>query len=66
MPAMRYRALAAAIDWLCATFGFEKHRVVTADDGRVPSPRAVPKVWLRATISSGELPQGRIALPFST
>ena len=35
MPAMRYRALAPAIDWLCATFGFEKHRVVTADDGQV-------------------------------
>ena len=32
---MRYGALAAAIDWLCATFGFETHRVLTADDGRI-------------------------------
>ena len=35
VPALRYRDIAAAIDWLCAAFGFEQHRVVTAVDGSV-------------------------------
>jgi YD repeat-containing protein len=30
---MRYRNVAAAIDWLCAAFGFERHHVVTGDEG---------------------------------
>jgi len=28
MPGMRYRDAAAAIEWLCRVFGFEKHLVV--------------------------------------
>ena len=32
---MRYRNVAAAADWLCTAFGFEKHRIVTADGGEV-------------------------------
>ncbi len=32
---MRYRNAAAAIDWLCAAFGFERKMVVPADGGRV-------------------------------
>ena len=35
IPAVRYRYAAAAIDWLCATFGFERKMVVPADGGRV-------------------------------
>ncbi len=35
MPVMRYPDIAAAIDWLCATFGFEKHLVVTDEDGEI-------------------------------
>ena len=27
MPAMRYRDAAAAIEWLCSVFGFERHAV---------------------------------------
>ena len=33
--AMRYRKLPAAIDWLCAAFGFEKHHVGIGDDGEI-------------------------------
>lgn len=32
---MRYRDIAAAIDWLCAALGFEKHTVVKAETGAV-------------------------------
>jgi uncharacterized glyoxalase superfamily protein PhnB len=35
VPTLRYRDVPAAIDWLCAAFGFEKHLVVAADDGSV-------------------------------
>src|SRR5262245_30243277 len=34
VPLLRYRDLSAAIDWLCATLGFEKHLVVN-DAGAV-------------------------------
>ena len=33
VPVLRYRNLPAAIDWLCAAFGFEKHYVVTGKSG---------------------------------
>jgi uncharacterized glyoxalase superfamily protein PhnB len=32
---LRYRDVDAAIDWLCNAFGFEKHLVVSGDDGAV-------------------------------
>ena len=31
VPTMRYRDAAAAIEWLCKAFGFEKHLVVPGD-----------------------------------
>lgn len=31
IPCLRYRNAAAAIEWLCATFGFEKHLVVPGE-----------------------------------
>src|SRR5262245_46125468 len=33
--AMRYRDVAAAVDWLCKAFGFEKQTVVSSDDGAI-------------------------------
>src|SRR5262245_10398434 len=33
--AMRYRDVAAAVDWLCKAFGFEKQTVVTSDGAAV-------------------------------
>jgi uncharacterized glyoxalase superfamily protein PhnB len=35
IPALRYRDAAAAVEWLCKAFGFEKHLVVPSDDGNV-------------------------------
>src|SRR5437016_7353926 len=35
VPTLRYRDVATAIDWLCNTFGFEKHLVVSGDSGAV-------------------------------
>ena len=35
VPVLRYRDAPAAIEWLCRTFGFEKHLVVPNEDGTV-------------------------------
>jgi uncharacterized glyoxalase superfamily protein PhnB len=35
IPCLRYRNAPAAIDWLCATFGFEKHAVYPNPDGTI-------------------------------
>ncbi|MFN2173519.1 MAG: VOC family protein [Candidatus Promineifilaceae bacterium] len=35
IPTMRYNDAAAAIEWLCEAFGFEKHLVVPGEDGAV-------------------------------
>ena len=35
IPCLRYRDAPAAIEWLCKTFGFEKHLVVPTDDGSI-------------------------------
>ena len=35
IPALRYRDEAAALDWLCRAFGFEKHLVVPGENGTI-------------------------------
>ncbi len=35
IPALRYRDAAAAIEWLCLAFGFERHLVVPGDGGTI-------------------------------
>ena len=35
IPCLRYRDAPAAIDWLCQTFGFEKHLIVPNTDGTI-------------------------------
>lgn len=35
VPCLRYRDAPAAIEWLCSTFGFEKHLVVPGGDGTI-------------------------------
>ena len=35
VPTLRYRDVAAAIDWLCKAFGFERHLVVPGDNGAI-------------------------------
>ncbi|WP_088346566.1 MULTISPECIES: VOC family protein [Rhodomicrobium] len=35
IPCLRYRDCPRMIDWLCDTFGFERHFVVPAEDGGI-------------------------------
>ena len=35
IPVLRYREASAAIEWLCAAFGFEKNLVVSNEDGTI-------------------------------
>ena len=35
IPGLRYRDASAAIDWLCAAFGFERHLVVPGEGGKI-------------------------------
>ena len=35
IPVLRYREASAAIEWLCAAFGFEKNLVVPNEDGTI-------------------------------
>jgi len=35
IPTLRYRNSPAMVDWLCETFGFEKHLVVDSEDGGI-------------------------------
>jgi len=35
IPCLRYRDAPAAIEWLCQTFGFQKHLVVPNPDGTI-------------------------------
>lgn len=35
IPTLRYRDAAAAIEWLCKAFGFEKHLVVPGENGAI-------------------------------
>jgi uncharacterized glyoxalase superfamily protein PhnB len=35
IPGMHYRDAAAAIEWLCNTFGFEKRSAYPGDDGKI-------------------------------
>ena len=35
VPTLRYRDVAAAIDWLCKAFGFHRHLVIDGEDGAV-------------------------------
>ena len=35
IPGLRYVDAPAAIDWLCAAFGFKKHMVVPGENGQI-------------------------------
>ncbi len=35
VPSLRYRNGPAAVEWLCAAFGFEKHLVVPDPEGKI-------------------------------
>ena len=41
IPTMRYNDAAAAIEWLCEAFGFEKHLVVPGENGTIAHAQLV-------------------------
>jgi len=41
IPTLRYRDAAAAIEWLCEAFGFEKHLVMPGEDGAIAHAQLV-------------------------
>ncbi len=41
IPTLRYHDAAAAIDWLCSAFGFRRHLVVPAEDGKIAHAQLV-------------------------
>ncbi|WP_418320028.1 VOC family protein [Piscinibacter sakaiensis] len=41
IPCLRYRDAPAAIDWLCAAFGFERRAVYPSDDGGIAHAQLV-------------------------
>ena len=41
IPAIRYRDAAAAIDWLCEAFGFERHLAVPGEGGAIDHAQLV-------------------------
>jgi len=41
IPTLRYRDAAAAIEWLCQAFGFEKHLVVPGENGTIAHAQLV-------------------------
>ena len=41
IPTLRYRDAAAAVDWLCTAFGFERHLVVTGEGGAIDHAQLV-------------------------
>ena len=42
IPTMRYRDAAAAIEWLCEAFGFEKHLEVPGEGGTIIHAELLP------------------------
>jgi len=41
IPTLRYRDAAAAVEWLCQAFGFEKHLVVPGEDNTIAHAQLV-------------------------
>ena len=41
IPTLRYRDAVAAIDWLCKAFGFRRHLVAPAEDGKIAHAQLV-------------------------
>ena len=68
-PSARYEDAPAAIDWLCAKFGFERLLVVPGDDGSIAHAELAldGSVYmlgsLRATNSACSAPRGPAASP---
>jgi uncharacterized glyoxalase superfamily protein PhnB len=62
IPCMRYRDALAAIDWLCTTFGFERHAVHLDDKGQVAHAQLVfgNGMVMLGSVSDEPTPWGRL------
>ena len=62
IPCLRYRDAPKAIEWLCSVLGFEKHRVVLADDGTVAHAQLSfgNGMVMLAAVTSVDTPFGRL------
>ena len=62
IPCLRYRDAPKAIEWLCSVLGFEKHRVLLADDGTVAHAQLSfgNGMVMLAAVTSVDTPFGRL------
>ena len=65
IPTLRYRDAAAAIDWLCQAFGFERHLVVPGEDGGIAHAQLVFGNGMVMLGSARDDAFGEIQLPLS-
>ncbi len=63
IPTMRYHDAAAAIEWLCEAFQFEKHLVVPGDHGTVAHAQLVFGNGMIMLGSAGDDAFGRLQKP---
>lgn len=57
IPTLRYTDAAAAVEWLCAGFGFERHAVVPDEDGGIAHAELVlgdAMIMLGSAVGEGE------------
>ena len=54
IPGLRYVDAPAAIEWLCAAFGFEKHLVVPGDSGKIAHAQLI---FRNSMIMLGSVPR---------
>lgn len=63
IPTMRYRDAAAAIEWLCAAFAFEKHLVVPGEGGRIAHAQLTNGSGMIMLGSAGDDAFGQLQAP---
>ena len=66
IPTLRYRNAAAAIEWLCQAFGFEKHLVVPGENGTIAHAQLVFGNGMIMLGSARDDKFGRLQQPPST
>ena len=63
IPTLRYDDARGAIDWLCEAFGFEKHLVVTGENGKVAHAQLVFGNGMIMLGSTGDDDFGKLQKP---
>ena len=63
MPSLRYKDGPAAVEWLCAAFGFEKHLVVPGPEGEIAHAQLIYRnsmIMLGSASDSFKVPPAEI------